>query len=180
MSDLESTPAEEIVVKRVPTEDATKIGTKDFREKLQSLLTTKNVWRSSKALAEELSVDAKALDSWLRLRPEICSKASTKEEGSALYAFIERVQGDKKETTEKKVKKVMARPLTTEQDRYAVAGLHLCHLNLRATLVKYALQIAERDMEAFNHLTQAREHLEAGLTLYMNRVRADVKKLPGL
>lgn len=179
--DLEFAPAEEITVTRVPTADASKIGTKEFVKTLKQLLDSKkNVWRSSKTLTEELGVDALALDKWLRLRPEICSKASSKE-GNVLYALVERVQGQTNETiTEKKVKRVMARPLVTEQERYAVGILHIIHLNLRDTLLKNALQVAERSNEAFNHLVQAREHLEAGLTLFANRVRTDVRKLPGM
>lgn len=174
--DLAAQPVEEVEVQRHETPVVSKIGTKEFCDSLYHEFSDgKNVWRTSKALADKLNVDAVDLDNYLRSQQIVCSKPS-KEEGVFLYALVKRIE-QPAQVTNSKVEAV-TRPLVSEEDRYALASLHSSFLLLEAALQKYALKIHERNPEAFTQLVAAKDKLEAGMILFGSRQKADMTKLP--
>jgi hypothetical protein len=179
--ELKDTPVSEIIQvgSKTTTSDGTKIGSEEFIEKLKKLLNDKQAyWRSAKALAEKLGVDSVQLDKWLRKQTEIVSKPG-KEEGVVYYALLSRIEKVPSKE-EMKIRSMMSRPIVTEEDRYAVGILHMVYVNLHECLDKYALRISDRSMESFTNLIEARNRLEAGITLYTQTTKANVKKLPRL
>lgn len=171
MSDLENAPVEEVEVPKHKTPSASKVGTKEFCDELYREFASGNIWRTSKALADKFNVDAVELDNYLRTQQAVCSRPSKKEEGTFLYALINRL-------ATKEEKKVEVRSLVSEEDKYALACLHSSFILLEATLQKYALKIHERNSEAFTQLVAGKDKLEAGIVLFANRIKADISKLP--
>lgn len=169
--ELVASPVEDIAVQRCTTPANPKVGTKEFCEALGKELSDGKVWRSSKALAENLNVDVVELDKYLRLQQSVCSKAS-KEEGVFLYALTKRMEAPQP------VAETVMRPLVTEEDRYALASLHSAFILLESTLQKYLMKIHERNPEAFTQLMAGKDKLEAGIVLYGIKLKADMSKLP--
>lgn len=171
--DLEEIPVEMIEVhKQPPPPTVNKVDSKEFAEAvLKELADCKQPWRTSKALAEKFGVDTVELDNFLRNQQFVCGRRS-KEDGVFLYALLRRVE------TPPAKPDPMQRPLVTEEDHYALAGLHASLMNLEATLKKYAINIHSRNAEAFTQLMAGKDKLETGILMLATRLRADVKKLP--
>lgn len=176
---LEDKKVDQVIdVQPVPSPAVTKIGSDEFVKEISKLLNDKKIyWRSSKSLAEKIGVDTIDLDKWLRKQPKVTSRASSTE-GVFYYALLERIENPAAKKQNDKVKKVMSRPVTTEEDRYATALLHQTFGNLNSILAKYAMLISGRSMEGFQALVAARDRMEAGITLYTGLVKADMNKLP--
>lgn len=170
-SDLLTTKPEELEVVCKPTSPPSRIGTTEFAQQLYELLSGKEIWRSSKSLAEHMGVDSVDLHRFLSAQPVVCTRPG-KDEGVFYYALMKRLElPNKKE-------KIPSRPLVNEDDRYAIAMLHASYRLLHAALSKWAINIAERNEEAFTKVLRAKENLEGGIVLYAQRCQIDLDHLP--
>jgi hypothetical protein len=63
-------------------------------------------------------------------------------------------------------------------ESFALASLHSAYLLLDAALQKYALQIHQRNPEAFTNLVQGKDKTEAGIVLLASKIKVNINKLP--
>lgn len=153
---------------------ASKVGTDEFVATLLKELNTGKLWRTVASLATQLHVDAVELDKWLGSNPDFIRKPG-KEDGVYYYCFTPRFNREVPQPAEKKAE---PRAVVREEDRYALAMLHMIYWNLWKTLKTYALEVNERDEEAFKFFTSALDKLESGLVLYSGKTKASLEKLP--
>jgi hypothetical protein len=174
-ADIASVP-EELEVTSQPTAVKTKIGEKDFCEKIGKIFSEGKPWRTPQALAKTLEVDVQELVVWMDKQAELCCRPG-KEDGTYFYALVNRLE---KVTNNDEKSKNMVRPVITEEDRYLFAQLHLEYKNITDTLEKYALRIHDKSEEAFNALASAKNKMSAGLGILANALKVDTHKLPKL
>jgi hypothetical protein len=155
----------------------TEIGTEVFTKKLLEELHSKNLWRKLESLAESLHVDVQHLKIFLDKTSGILRRPG-KDDGIFFYCWEERFKREGDKTEKKKVGK--QRPAIKEEERYAMALLHMIYSNLHRALKTYGLEISQRDNEAFNNFTVALDRLESGLVLFSAKSSATIEKLPKL
>jgi hypothetical protein len=158
-----------------PVLDATELSDEHFLEKLLAELHSKNVWRKLESLATALSVDVQSLRAYLDSCPGVLRR-SGKEDGVFFYCWEARSKQEAK--SEKTTKKDKQRPAIREEDRYALAMMHMIYWNFHKVMKTYALEMSQADTDAFNYFALSLDKLEAGLVLYSNKTGATVEKLP--
>ena len=176
---IEAVEVQEVTVEPKAAPEVSKIGSDEFCQELYKLLKVGKPWRTADGLAKRLGVDGLDLAKWMARQPSLVMR-SGKEEGVMYFALAEVVAPEKEDKPEPpaKVKRLLDRRLVSEEDRYALAQLHLIYQNLRSVLEKYALKISDRSLEAFTHLIKGKDRLGAGLAVYSHVVQADLTKLP--
>lgn len=162
-----------------PAEDTTELGTEDFIKKLLAEFHSKNLWRKLESLAQALEVDVQQLRQWLDAAPGVLRKRG-KEDGVFFYCWEQRHNREAQQEKEKEKEKKggVKRPSVREEDRYALATLHMTYWTLYKTLKTYGLEISQVDNDAFNNFAVALDKLESGLVLFSNKSGAAVDKLP--
>jgi len=151
------------------SEEVSQIGTAEFVKALLSELHTKKLWRSVQSLATALHVDPKALKEWMDKDPPFVRKAG-KTDGEFFYCWSDRLNAP----APKEIKQEVIR----EEERYALAILHMIYFNYHKALKTYGLEISQRDPEAFNYFALALDKLESGMVLFSTKTGANMEKLP--
>lgn len=170
-AEITELPVEVVEVRTKPTAVKTKVGSEDFIEQFKKLIMGGNVWRTPKSLAEKLGVDPVDLAAWMDKQQPLCRKPG-KEDGTVYYAAVERVQ-----IPEEKRPPGMDRKVVTEEDRYMLAEFNLVLNNLYDVLDKHGMRAYERSEEGFKAIVQARDRLDAGVALLINRTNSDRSKM---
>jgi hypothetical protein len=159
--------------------ESTEIGTEIFTKKLLEEFHSKNLWRKLESLAESLHVDVQHLKVFLDKTSGVLRKVG-KEDGVFFYCWEERFKRENGESKKESKKVGKQRPAIKEEERYAMALLHIIYSNLHRTLKTYGLEISQRDNEAFNNFAVALDKLESGLVLFSTKSDASIEKLPKL
>jgi hypothetical protein len=175
MSESKHSEPIQVVTAVAESVEDTGLGDEAFLKKLLEEFHTKNLWRRLESLAEVLKVDVQHLRQWLDAAPGVLRKRG-KEDGVFFYCWEQRAAAVQPE--EKKEKKLNKRPAVREEDRYALAMLHMTYWTLYKTMKTYGLEISQVDNDAFQNFALALDKLESGLVLFSNKTGAAVEKLP--
>jgi hypothetical protein len=174
MTDINTIPVEEVVVEPKPTGVMSQIGSPEFLKLFGPLIMNgKDDWRTPESLAKKLGVDAKDLSAWMEQQPGLARRPG-KEEGTVYYAAIKRLESAPQE----KRPPGFERKVITEEDRYAVMGIHTVLRSYASILEKYAVQIHSRNKESLAKLVEAREAMDSGFVQLANTLGVDPKNLP--
>lgn len=126
-------------------------------------------WRSAKSLAEKMQVPTEEMEAFLKRQLSVCCRPG-KEANVFYYALIDQIRSKAPIPADK--------PTVVEEHHYALASLHGALILYQAALEKYALKICEKSQDALTKLINGKDCLEAGISLFSTKVKADVTKLP--
>lgn len=168
------------------------IDSDDFKQKLiQILREDAKPWKGVPYLAKSMQCKDEDFVKWADVSTLLIRKPSQKNKDQFLYALLDRVGGgaeppkEEKKQEEKKPKadkkqKNSPNSSITDEERFALAQLHLICSQMLNVMDFYANRLAIRHTEAFSHLTKAEKDLRAGVALLQADLKVEDKRLTPL